>query len=111
MTERERKKKEKKNFKIKSIKIKYIYIKQSVCIFIKLIFWKEFKLITFDPEYAASLGYQRGLTDINSTLAAEQSWRATRAQLTSAQVQSLRRSVQAFKAIGGGWPAQAYADR
>ncbi len=60
---------------------------------------------------AASLGYQRGLTDINSTLAAEQSWRATRAQLTSAQVQSLRRSVQAFKAIGGGWPAQAYADR
>lgn len=60
---------------------------------------------------AARTGYQRGLTDLNTTLSAEQSWRATRAQLTSAQVQALRRSVQAYKAIGGGWPTQAYADR
>jgi NodT family efflux transporter outer membrane factor (OMF) lipoprotein len=58
---------------------------------------------------AASIGYQRGLTDLDSTLSAEQSWRAIRAQLTAAQVQALRRSVQAYKAIGGGWPAQAYA--
>ena len=58
---------------------------------------------------AASLGYQRGLTDLDSTLSAEQSWRAIRTQLTSAQVQALRRSVQAYKAVGGGWPAQAYA--
>lgn len=58
---------------------------------------------------AARIGYERGLTDLNSTLSAEQSWRATRAQLTSAQVQALRRSVQAFKAVGGGWPVQAYA--
>ncbi len=58
---------------------------------------------------AARLGYERGLTDLNTTLSTEQSWRATRAQLTGAQVQSLRRSVQAFKAIGGGWPAQTYA--
>lgn len=58
---------------------------------------------------AARTGYARGLTDLSSTLQAEQSWRAVRAQLTAAQVQALRRSVQAMKAIGGGWPAQAYA--
>lgn len=58
---------------------------------------------------AARLGYDRGLTDLESTLSAEQSWRVIRAQLTAAQVQALRRSVQAYKAIGGGWPAQAYA--
>lgn len=58
---------------------------------------------------AARTGYARGLTDLSSTLQAEQSWRAVRAQLTSAQVQALRRSVQAMKALGGGWPAQAYA--
>ncbi|MBL8771139.1 MAG: TolC family protein [Phenylobacterium sp.] len=58
---------------------------------------------------AARTGYARGLTDLSTTLSAEQAWRAVRAQLASAQVQALRRSVQAMKAIGGGWPAQAYA--
>ncbi|MBU1378907.1 MAG: TolC family protein [Alphaproteobacteria bacterium] len=58
---------------------------------------------------ASRIGYERGLTDLNSTLSAEQSWRAIRTQLTSAQVQALRRSVQAYKAVGGGWPVQAYA--
>lgn len=58
---------------------------------------------------AARTGYARGLTDLSSTLSAEQAWRAVRTQLASAQVQALRRSVQAMKAIGGGWPAQAYA--
>lgn len=58
---------------------------------------------------AAGTGYARGLTDLSSALQAEQSWRAIRAQLTSAQVQALRRSVQAMKAIGGGWPVQTYA--
>lgn len=58
---------------------------------------------------AARTGYARGLTDLSSTLSAEQSWRAVRTQLTSAQVQALRRSVQAYKAVGGGWPVQAYA--
>ncbi len=58
---------------------------------------------------AARQAYARGLTDLSSTLSAEQAWRAVRTQLTSAQVQSLRRSVQAMKAIGGGWPAEAYA--
>jgi len=58
---------------------------------------------------AARTGYARGLTDLTTLLNAEASWRLTRAQLTSAQVQALRRSVQAYKAVGGGWPAQNYA--
>lgn len=58
---------------------------------------------------AARDGYQRGLTDLQTVLSTEQNWRLIRAQLTAAQVQALRRSVQAMKAIGGGWPAQAYA--
>ena len=58
---------------------------------------------------ASRTGYARGLTDLSSTLQAEQGWRAVRAQLTGAQVQALRRSVQAMKAIGGGWPVQTYA--
>ena len=58
---------------------------------------------------AARTGYARGLTDLSTALNAEQSWRAIRAQLTAAQVQALRRSVQAYKALGGGWPAPTYA--
>jgi outer membrane protein, multidrug efflux system len=58
---------------------------------------------------AARLGYERGLTDLNTLVQTEQQWRAVRAQLTGAQVQALRRTVQAYKALGGGWPAQAYA--
>jgi NodT family efflux transporter outer membrane factor (OMF) lipoprotein len=58
---------------------------------------------------AARLGYERGLTDLTTTLQAEQSWRSVRTQLTSAEVQALRRSVQAYKAVGGGWPAENYA--
>lgn len=53
---------------------------------------------------AARLGYDRGLVDLDSTLTAEQQWRVIRAQLTAAQVQALRRAVQAYRAIGGGWP-------
>lgn len=58
---------------------------------------------------AARTGYERGLISLSDTLSAEQAWRAVRAQLAAAQVQALRRSVQAMKALGGGWPAQAYA--
>jgi multidrug efflux system outer membrane protein len=57
---------------------------------------------------ASRIGYDRGLTDLQTTLSVEQSWRATRTQLTSAQVQALRRSVQAYKALGGGWQAQDF---
>jgi NodT family efflux transporter outer membrane factor (OMF) lipoprotein len=57
---------------------------------------------------ANRIGYQRGLTDLQTALSAEQSWRATRSQLTAAQVQALRRTVQAYKALGGGWPAEQF---
>lgn len=60
---------------------------------------------------AARTGYARGLTDLTAALQAEQSWRNVRAQLTAAQVQALRRSVQAYKAVGGGWNVKAYASR
>jgi len=58
---------------------------------------------------AARLGYSLGLSDLQTTLSAEQAWRATRTQLTAAQVQAVRRAVQAFKAVGGGWPGAAQA--
>ncbi len=54
---------------------------------------------------AARTGYARGLNDLQTTLGAEQTWRSTRSQLTGAQVQALRRAVQTYKALGGGWPA------
>ena len=56
---------------------------------------------------AARLGYARGLTDLQTALSAEQSWRATRTQLTAAEVQDLRQAVTAYKALGGGWPGAA----
>jgi multidrug efflux system outer membrane protein len=49
--------------------------------------------------------YARGVTDLEAALSAEQAWRSTRTQLTTAQVQALRRAVQAYQALGGGWPA------
>jgi NodT family efflux transporter outer membrane factor (OMF) lipoprotein len=57
---------------------------------------------------AAKLGYDRGLTDLQTTLSTEESWRNTRSQLTAAKVQALRRTVQVYKAIGGGWPADHF---
>jgi outer membrane protein, multidrug efflux system len=59
---------------------------------------------------AAHLGYTRGLNDLESALTSEQSWRATRADLTAAQVGALRQSIAAFKSLGGGWPADAFAE-
>ncbi|MFL5298110.1 MAG: efflux transporter outer membrane subunit [Phenylobacterium sp.] len=58
---------------------------------------------------ATRLGYTRGLIDLQTTLSAEESWRQIRAQLTAAQVQALRRTVQAYKALGGGWPADQFS--
>ena len=54
--------------------------------------------------YAANhKGYVAGLTDLTSTLQAEQAWRASRSALTGARTQALLRAVQAYKALGGGW--------
>jgi NodT family efflux transporter outer membrane factor (OMF) lipoprotein len=60
---------------------------------------------------AARLGYRRGINDLQTTLSAEQSWRGARTQLTAAQVQALRRTVQAYKALGGGWPADGHPNQ
>lgn len=54
--------------------------------------------------YAAGRkGYTLGLTDLTTTLQAEQTWRATRSALTGAKTQALQRAVQTYKALGGGW--------
>ncbi|EJL21431.1 efflux transporter, outer membrane factor lipoprotein, NodT family [Caulobacter sp. AP07] len=54
--------------------------------------------------YAAGRkGYALGLTDLTTTLQAEQSWRAARTALTGAKTQALLRAVQTYKALGGGW--------
>ena len=47
--------------------------------------------------------YAMGIDDLSTVLTAERTWRSARTALTGAQVQALRRSVQAFKALGGGW--------
>jgi multidrug efflux system outer membrane protein len=64
---------------------------------------------------AARKRYSAGIDDLTSVLTAEQTWRNARTALTGARVQALRRSVQAFKALGGGWdpaaPAQEQASR
>ena len=54
---------------------------------------------------AARKRYALGLDDLQTALGAEQSWRSVRSQLTGAQVQALRRAVQTYKALGGGWAA------
>jgi len=52
---------------------------------------------------AAQVRYNAGLIDVTTLLTAEQNWRSARSQATAARSQALRRSVQAFKALGGGW--------
>jgi outer membrane protein, multidrug efflux system len=52
---------------------------------------------------ASKKRYQAGIDDLTTVLTAERTWRSARTALTSAEVQALRRSVQAFKALGGGW--------
>ena len=56
---------------------------------------------------AARKRYAAGIDDLTSVLSAEQTWRSARTALTGARVQALRRSVQAFKALGGGWTPAA----
>jgi NodT family efflux transporter outer membrane factor (OMF) lipoprotein len=52
-------------------------------------------------------GYKRGLNDLQTALTAEASWRQARLSLASAQVTLMQRSVQVFKALGGGWSLPA----
>ncbi|MFO6446310.1 TolC family protein [Erythrobacter sp. NE805] len=52
---------------------------------------------------AAQQLYARGVTDLPTLLDAERAYRASRTNAIQAQVQALRRSVQVFNALGGGW--------
>ena len=52
---------------------------------------------------AKETGYSRGLNDLQTALTAETNWRQTRVALAQAQVSVMQRSVQVFKALGGGW--------
>ena len=52
---------------------------------------------------AARTRYEAGLDELQTMLGVESSWRNARANLTSARVQALRRAVQVYKALGGGW--------
>jgi NodT family efflux transporter outer membrane factor (OMF) lipoprotein len=54
---------------------------------------------------AAEKKYAAGLIDLASAMDAERAWRGSRSAMTAAQVTALQRSVQAFKALGGGWPS------
>jgi NodT family efflux transporter outer membrane factor (OMF) lipoprotein len=58
---------------------------------------------------AKKTGYSRGLNDLQTALTAEANWRQTRLSLASAQVTLMQRSVQVFKALGGGWTPDAPA--
>ncbi len=56
---------------------------------------------------AKKTGYSRGLNDLQTALTAEANWRQARLSLASAQVTLMQRSVQVFKALGGGWETPA----
>lgn len=52
---------------------------------------------------ASRIRYDVGIDDLTTLLSAEQAWRADRTALTAERVQALRRAVQTYKALGGGW--------
>lgn len=58
---------------------------------------------------AAQRGYQAGLTDLQVLLDAERAYRGARAALSAARTSALQRSVQAFRALGGGWAPESPA--
>ena len=52
-------------------------------------------------------GYDLGLTDLTTLLAAESTWRQARLTLSTAQVTTLMDSATLFQALGGGWTPPA----
>ena len=55
---------------------------------------------------AEQIRYEAGIDDVTAVLTAEQDWRTVRTSLTIERVQALRRAVQTYKALGGGWDYQ-----
>ena len=56
---------------------------------------------------ASQTRYEAGIDDVTAVLTAEQEWRADKTALTGERVQALRRAVQTYKALGGGWDYQS----
>jgi outer membrane protein TolC len=56
---------------------------------------------------AKRVGYSRGFNDRQAALTAETTWRNARVALASARTTQMQRSVQVFKALGGGWSSTA----
>jgi NodT family efflux transporter outer membrane factor (OMF) lipoprotein len=54
-------------------------------------------------------GYVLGVNDVQAALIAETTWRNLRIQRSAAEVTLMQRSVQLFKALGGGWSPEAPA--
>jgi outer membrane protein TolC len=54
-------------------------------------------------------GYLLGVDDLTTALVAETTWRQLRIQRTAAEVNLMQRSVQLFRALGGGWSPEAPA--
>ena len=54
-------------------------------------------------------GYLLGVDDLTTALVAETTWRQLRIQRTAAEVTLMQRSVQLFRALGGGWSPEAPA--
>ncbi|MGC5799322.1 efflux transporter outer membrane subunit [Sphingomonas sp. NFX23] len=52
---------------------------------------------------AAVKRFDLGFTDLQAVLDAERTFRGARTALTTAHIDGLERSVQAFQALGGGW--------
>ena len=52
---------------------------------------------------AEQVRYKAGIDDVTALLSAEETWQTDRTLLTAERVQALRRAVQTYKALGGGW--------
>ncbi|HEX8233924.1 MAG TPA: TolC family protein [Caulobacteraceae bacterium] len=53
--------------------------------------------------------YSRGFSDLQTALIAETTWRNLHSQLVQAEAILMQRSVQLFRALGGGWTPSAPA--
>jgi outer membrane protein TolC len=56
---------------------------------------------------AARRRYGAGLDDIDPVLAAERAWREARSQALEGRVSRISRTIDLFKALGGGWSPAA----
>ena len=52
---------------------------------------------------AEQIRYKAGIDDVTELLSAQQTWLTNRTELTGERVLALRRAVQTYKALGGGW--------